>query len=40
MLLIANLGESFGIEIGVDEITPENFNSIDCISKMVDRLKK
>ena len=39
MSLIAQLGDDFGIEIDVDEITPENFNSVDAITAMVERLK-
>jgi acyl carrier protein len=39
MSLIARLGDDFGIEIDVDEITPENFNSVDAITAMVTRLK-
>ena len=39
MMLIASLCEEFDIEIGVDEIAPENFNSIDQITEMVIRLK-
>ena len=38
MLLISTLSEQFNIEIGVDDIIPENFNSIDCIEKMIQRL--
>lgn len=40
MSLIAQLGESFNIEIDVDEIVPENFNSADAIAAMVERLAK
>lgn len=40
MSLIAQLGEVFDIEIDVDEIVPENFNSADAIAAMVERLKK
>jgi acyl carrier protein len=39
MSLIAQLGDDFGIEIDVDEIMPENFNSVDAIAAMVERLK-
>ena len=38
MLLITTLCEQFGIEISIDDITPENFNSIDAISAMVDSI--
>ncbi len=40
MSLVANLSEKFGIEITIEELIPENFNSVDAISKMVDSLKK
>ena len=40
MLLITTLSEKFDIEIDVDEIIPENFNSADCIANMVDKLIK
>ena len=39
MSLIAGLSDGFGIEIDVDEIMPENFNSVDAIAAMVERLK-
>lgn len=38
MGLIAGLMDEFGIEIGLDEIMPENFNSIDAMADMVERL--
>lgn len=38
MSLITTLSDQFGIDITIDEITPENFNSVDAISKMVDSL--
>ena len=40
MTLIMLLGETFGIEIDFDEITAENFNSVEAIVAMVERLKK
>lgn len=39
MNLISMLSEGFGVEIGVDEIAPENFNSVAAMVAMVDRLK-
>ena len=39
MNLIMMLSESFGIEIDFEEITAENFNSIDAMVSMVERLK-
>ncbi len=39
MSLIAQLSDSFEIEIDVDDITPENFNSLADIAAMVARLK-
>ena len=39
MSLIAGLCDTFGVEIGVDEIIPENFNSLDAIVSMVEGLK-
>lgn len=39
MSLIAQLSDVFGIEIDVDEIVPENFNSVAAIAAMVERLK-
>ena len=38
MTLIVTLSEQFGIEIAIDDITPENFNSIDAIAAMVDSM--
>lgn len=39
MLLITTLCEEFGITIGLDDMTPENFNSVESIVGMVGRLK-
>ncbi len=39
MNLISMLSEGFDIEIGFDEIVPENFNSVAAMVAMVERLK-
>lgn len=39
MNLISLLSEGFEVEIGVDEIAPENFNSVAAMVAMIDRLK-
>lgn len=40
MFLIATLNEKFDVEISIDEIIPENFNSVSAIATMVENLKK
>lgn len=40
MSLISKLDEVFGIEIGIDDMTTENFNSVDAMEALVTRLKK
>lgn len=40
MSLIGQLADVFGVDIDVDEIVPENFNSLDAMVAMVERLKK
>ena len=37
--LVMKLNEEFDIEIGAEEITPENFNSADSIWAMIQRLQ-
>ena len=37
--LVMKLNEEFDIEIGAEEITPENFNSAETIQAMVERLQ-
>ena len=39
MGLITSLMENFGIEIGIEDISPENFNSVEAMAEMVKRLK-
>ena len=38
MALVSSLSERFGIEIEAEDITPENFNSVDEMAAMVSRL--
>ncbi len=38
--IVAELDSEFEIEIPVEEITPENFNSVSAINRLVDRLKE
>lgn len=40
MSLISNLNEKYGVEIGIEELIPENFNSVDAMVRMIDRLIK
>ena len=40
MRLISELNDRFNIEVGVDDIVAENFNSIESIEAMVKRLQK
>lgn len=39
MSLVVRLNETFGIEVSINELVPENFNSVDSIEMMVNRLK-
>lgn len=39
MSLVANLTDIFNIDITIDELIPENFNSVDAIVAMVEKLK-
>lgn len=38
MSIIASFSDQFGIEISIEELVPENFNSVDAMTQMVDRL--
>ena len=37
--LVGELMESFEVEIGAEYIVPENFNSIESMIKMIEKLK-
>lgn len=40
IMLITSLNEKFSIEITVDDIVPDNFNSVEAITNMVKYLNK
>lgn len=40
MSLVMRLNETFGIEISIEELIPENFNSINAISSMINRMEE
>ncbi len=37
--IVAELEEEFGVEIPMDEISPENFDSLPAMQSMLERLK-
>ncbi len=39
MALITELSDRFGFEMDIDWITPENFNSVNAIVSLVERVK-
>jgi acyl carrier protein len=38
--LVGRISEEMGVEINVDDILPENFNSLKAIAELVDRCRK
>ena len=40
MALISMLMEKFDFEIDVDWISPDNFNSVDAMAALIDRVKE
>lgn len=40
MGLIAALSDGFDVEIDIDWITPENFNSVEAMAEMIVKLKE
>lgn len=39
MGLITSIMEHFGIEIEIEDISPENFNSVDAMASLVKKIK-
>ena len=37
--LIGEIDEGFGIRVPIEEITPENFSSVEAIYEMIERLR-
>jgi len=37
--LVGEINEVFNISIGVDDLVPKNFNSIDTMMKLIERLQ-
>jgi acyl carrier protein len=37
--LVGELNHNFKISIGIDDLTPENFNSMESIEKLIERIK-
>ena len=38
--IIGEVSEKFGVEISVDDILPENFNSVKALYALIERLKE
>jgi acyl carrier protein len=39
VMLVGELNEAYEIKIGVEDLVPENFNSVDSIMNLINRLK-
>ena len=35
--IVTELMEAFDVELGVDDLTPENFNSVEAIEDLIER---
>lgn len=40
LTIVSAINSNFNINIPIDSIIPENFNSLDAIQNMIDNLKK
>lgn len=40
VMIVGELSDRYDIEIGVDDLTPENFNSVEAIYAMIRRLQE
>lgn len=38
--IIGEVSDQYGVEISVDDILPENFNSANALYKLIERLKE
>ena len=38
--IVAEISDEFDVDIGADDIIPENFNSVSAMMKMIDRLSE
>lgn len=37
--LVGEIGETFDVQVGVEDLIPENFNSVEAIWKLINRLR-
>lgn len=35
--LISNINEKYGIEVTIEDLIPENFNSVDAMTQLIER---
>ena len=35
--VVTDLMDTFAVQLGVDDLTPENFNSVDAICQLIER---
>lgn len=37
--LVGEIGEAFDVQVGVEDLIPENFNTVEAIWKLINRLR-